>query len=443
MGARTSGSERLARSLTLLRVFLVASGLILAAGAVALGAILTNSLRGQALESSKVSLTQYVDGVLARELVQDGQLHVAANVPELEADLASRRDIFSVKVWRADGTLAWASLAPERIGKRFPLTGRLEEVLETGKPEAEIEALGDEEDAVEASQGSGNVVEVYAPVVAPGGKIVGAYEVYAASPALEAFIADRKQMIWLATGVVFALIWALLALLVRAASSVLRGQSLRVVERSRQLADAYRRLEQGSLEAIETLNLTVEAKDPDTAGHSTRVQRIALALGRELKLTPTELDALRLGALLHDIGKISVPDALLTKPAKLDYWEFAQMKTHPSEGARILAKLSRMRDAVPIVRHHHERWDGAGYPDGLADTEIPLPAAIVGLADAWDAMTMDRPYTRALEFKEAVDEVRANRGSQFAPAVVDAFFNVLQRKPEELGVDDARPALAG
>jgi HD-GYP domain-containing protein (c-di-GMP phosphodiesterase class II) len=112
------------------------------------------------------------------------------------------------------------------------------------------------------------------------------------------------------------------------------------------------------------------------------------------------------------------------------------MKTHSAEGARIVEKFGRLRDAVPIIRHHHERWDGNGYPDGLAGSAIPLEAAIVGLADAWDAMTTDRPYHRALSEAEALAEVRAGRGTQFSPVVVDAFMFAAALLPDELGLDE-------
>jgi len=122
-----------------------------------------------------------------------------------------------------------------------------------------------------------------------------------------------------------------------------------------------------------------------------------------------------------------VPDAILTKPAKLTEQEYELMKQHPADGAKIVAKFGRLRDAVPLIHHHHERWDGQGYPHGLAADSIPLGAAIVGLADAWDAMTTDRPYHRALDPGEAEAELRRHRGTQFAPVVVDAFFRVFER----------------
>ncbi|HYX76761.1 MAG TPA: HD-GYP domain-containing protein, partial [Gaiellaceae bacterium] len=195
---------------------------------------------------------------------------------------------------------------------------------------------------------------------------------------------------------------------------------------------AYAVLEQDALEAVETLNATVDARDPYTAGHSQRVQEIAVSIALELGIDGRQLDAISHAGLFHDIGKLGVPDAILTKPAALTDEEYAQMKRHPADGADIVAKFGRLRQAVPLIRHHHERWDGRGYPEGLAADAIPLGAAIVGLADAWDAMTTDRPYHRALDPAEAEDELRTHRGTQFSPAVVDAFFRVLERsRPPE------------
>jgi len=273
--------------------------------------------------------------------------------------------------------------------------------------------------------------------VAPGRhKVLGVYEIYADPKGLEHTLASRRNMIWMTVAAVFLALWAALALLVRGASKTLTRQTRQLRQRERDLLASYERLEESSLEAIESLNATVEAKDPDTAGHSLRVQRVALAIAAQLDLTAQQLDALRFGSLFHDIGKIAVPDGILVKPAKLDYWEYAQMKTHSAEGARIVGKFGRLRDAVPIIRHHHERWDGNGYPDGLAGSAIPLEAAIVGLADAWDAMTTDRPYHRALSEAEALAEVRAGRGTQFSPVVVDAFMFAAALLPDEIGLDE-------
>jgi putative nucleotidyltransferase with HDIG domain len=435
-------SQRVAHSLTLLWALVAVAAVVLATGGIVVGSIMTRALRQQSLDDAKVSLSQYASGVLSPRLVDGSQLRVGEDVTGIvRRTLAERPDILSVKVWRRDGVLAWASLAPDRIGQRFPVSHDLQEVFETGEAEAGFEDLADAEDAVESRLPVNDVLEVYAPVVSGSDEVIGAYEVYADATPLEASITNRKHELWIAIAAVFVLLWVLLLVLARSASSTLRRQTTALRERSVALSESYRRLEESSLEAIESLNATVEAKDP--AGHSLRVRRIALSIGRELGLTLKEMDALRFGALFHDIGKIAIPDVLLTKPGKHTDEEFDLMKRHSTEGARIVAKFGRLRDSVAIIRHHHERWDGRGYPDGLADEDIPLAAAIAGLADAWDAMTIERPYQRALSTEEALAEVRSCRESQFVPVVVDAFFDALSKRPADFGIVDAQALAAG
>ena len=218
---------------------------------------------------------------------------------------------------------------------------------------------------------------------------------------------------------------------------MLRRQNAKLRARTMLLVESNRLLEESALEAVESLNATVDAKDPYTAGHSLRVQRIAVALGKELGLDRERLDVLRFAGLFHDIGKIGVPDAILTKPDRLTKLEYEIVKRHPEDGARIVGRLHRLHAAVPAVLHHHERWDGDGYPHGLRAEGIPLEAAIVGLADAVDAMTTDRPYSCARTLDDATDEIVRNRGTQFAPAVVDAFVGLVERMPELFGTDPA------
>jgi putative nucleotidyltransferase with HDIG domain len=427
--------ERVTRSTTLLRLFVVMSALILGAGGLVLGSLVASAIRGQAVDDREAALTAYVNGVLRQDLVEGD--HLAQPRPpseEVLSRLHNRDDIVSVKVWRPDGVLAWTDTDPSRIGRRFPVDHHLAEALE-GDGGAELEDLGgDEEHEGELRAGIQRALEVYAPIRSDdGSKIVGAVEVYADAKPLEEAISGRRNEIWLVIALVFVGLCAAFALLARQASNTLRRQTRMLKEHSAALEESYEALERSTLEAIEGLNATVEAKDPYTAGHSARVQRVALALGNELELPPEDLDALRLGGLFHDIGKIAIPDAILLKPARLTEDEFERMKEHSAEGARIVGKLGQLRPIVPIIRHHHERWDGRGYPDGLAGDEIPLLAAIVGLADAWDAMTTERPYAPAISPDEAIEEIRRGRGGQFAPAVADAMLRVFGSDPAEFG----------
>ena len=213
-------------------------------------------------------------------------------------------------------------------------------------------------------------------------------------------------------------------------------------ERYQELLETTRDLEATLLETVETLNAAVEARDPYTAGHSQRVRRVSLAIGRELRLSAKQLGALATAALFHDIGKIGMPDSILTKPGKLDRAEAAVMREHVTRGAEIVSRISSLRDSVPAIRHHHERWDGLGYPDRLGGTDIPVEAAIIAIADAWDAMTTDRPYAVALDVDEAMLQIQAGRGKQFNPAVVDAFLSVARRRPAEIMPPESSGAVA-
>lgn len=180
--------------------------------------------------------------------------------------------------------------------------------------------------------------------------------------------------------------------------------------------------------AVAALANAVEAKDPNTEQHCQRLANLAARLGAQAGLEGIELEAVAYGALLHDVGKIGVPEAILTKPTPLDVGEWEIMRRHPEIGERICEPLASAGAFTPIVRHHHERWDGRGYPDGLRGEAIPLGARIVGLVDAFDAMTHDRPYRRALPVPVAINELWRESGSQFDRALVPMFVMELERE---------------
>ncbi|HEX5241548.1 MAG TPA: HD domain-containing phosphohydrolase [Candidatus Limnocylindrales bacterium] len=174
--------------------------------------------------------------------------------------------------------------------------------------------------------------------------------------------------------------------------------------------------------AVAALANAVEAKDATTERHCQRLAGHAYRLGQKAGLDRPELKAVVFGALLHDIGKIGIPEALLNKPAPLSEEEWAQMRRHPEIGEQICRPLPASGVIGPVIRHHHERWDGHGYPDELRGADIPIGARIVGLIDAFDAMTHDRPYRPALPVEVALEEVRANRGRQFDPELAERFL---------------------
>ena len=190
------------------------------------------------------------------------------------------------------------------------------------------------------------------------------------------------------------------------------------------LSAALARLE-NTQDVLVALANAVDAKDPMTEHHCGRVADRALVLARLAGLGQEEVEAIGYGAVLHDIGKIGTSEAVLTKPGLLTHEERSEMQRHPVIGAEILQPLRLGRAVLPIVRGHHERWDGSGYPDGLCGDAIPIGARIVAVVDAYDAMTHDRPYRTRLGVEEARSELMRHRGTQFDPAIVDLFLSSL------------------
>lgn len=199
----------------------------------------------------------------------------------------------------------------------------------------------------------------------------------------------------------------------------------KVAERTKELNDAYQKLDQTYIFTLRALVTALDTRDEETQGHSLRVVRYALKLAGLMGINDKQrLKVLEYGSLLHDIGKIGIPDAVLRKPGKLTAEEWAVMKTHPSVGYKILHRIEFLEEASQIVLHHHERWDGTGYPEGLSGEDIPLGSRIFAVVDTVDAMTSERPYRDALTFEAASGELTKWTGKQFDARVVDAFLSV-------------------
>jgi len=194
------------------------------------------------------------------------------------------------------------------------------------------------------------------------------------------------------------------------------------------LQDAKHKSEREFLLSIQSLAVALEAKDRYTAGHSERVARFSVLIGRKMGLATAELEDLRSVALLHDIGKIGMADAVLNKPGSLTDREFAVLREHPTIGAQILSPLSHFAPYILATKHHHERFDGRGYPDGLSGSDLPLAVWIIAIADAFDAMTSTRPYRKGKPISFALQQLEMGKGTQFHPDCADAFVAILKEK---------------
>jgi putative two-component system response regulator len=204
-------------------------------------------------------------------------------------------------------------------------------------------------------------------------------------------------------------------------------RAVRVKLERRRAVEAFN-TQAAHLQTVTLLTNLVEARDRHTAGHLERVQGQARSLGQALGWSPEALAILEFGALLHDIGKIEVPRLVLNKPGPLVPDEWHIVRQHPETGARILEGVDHLRPALPYVRHHHERWDGRGYPAGLAGEEIPREGRLLAIVDAYDAMTSVRPYRAQLSPDAAMDEIRGGAGHQFDPGMAAVFYE-LHRTP--------------
>ena len=199
-----------------------------------------------------------------------------------------------------------------------------------------------------------------------------------------------------------------------------------------ELSDTYEKLEKAYLDSIQTLRYTIEAKDIYTRGHSDRVAAFSVLIGQKLGLSDKDLRTLQIGGLFHDVGKIGVPDSILQKEGKLTDDEYSQIKQHPNIGVHILSNATIFEDILPIVEHHHEKYDGTGYPGKLAGEDIPYLARIAAIADSFDAMASRRAYRDSLPLDKIISEFMRCRGTQFDPKLDDLFIDILENHFDEI-----------
>jgi putative nucleotidyltransferase with HDIG domain len=259
-------------------------------------------------------------------------------------------------------------------------------------------------------------LEAWVPVTQQG-QVVGAVVVWRDIAPIDAALMRIQVTIAAIIALALAFLWLALR-------GVYARSSKRIVAQAAALEDALALRERTYDATLTALTSALDFRDNETGGHSDRVVAYMELLLEQMNISGAELATLRRGALLHDVGKIGVPDNVLRKATALSESEWAVMKRHPEFGARIIAGIPFLQEVARIVRHHHERWDGMGYPDGLKGDRIPLGARIFTVGDSFDAMTSDRPYRRALLINAAREEIRRCSATQFDPAVVTAFLSI-------------------
>jgi putative nucleotidyltransferase with HDIG domain len=428
----------------------VALALVLVVTAVALGG-LTAFLIGRYVEDETVTFTQDAVaghfGTIFDNAVFEGNL-TAADRAELKESVVFHFSIYSVvatRFYAPDGTIVF-SYDDSEIGRRLdPLENpNLAAALAgTGiatnrtivadvryakpgftysDPASAAPATGDHSDhGAGITLSSPDVrpvqsLESWVPVLSDG-RVIGAVTVWRDIEPLQMALWNMQAGIGLIIAAAAVLLWLVLR-------GVYTRSSKQIVSQATALRAALAENERTYDATLAALSSALDVRDTETEGHARRVVRYMELIAEGLKVPVEQHATLRRGALLHDIGKIGVPDHILRKPGPLTENEWYTMKTHPDLGAKIIANVPFLEEVAVIIRAHHERWDGNGYPEGLAGEQIPLGARIFAVADSFDAMTSDRPYRRGRQLDEALLEIERCSTTQFDPAVVKAFLAV-------------------
>ena len=436
--------------------FSVALALVLAVTAVALGG-LTAFLIGHYVEDETVTFTQDAVAGHFGTVFQNSVFQRPLTQPEeqaLEQTVVFHLSIYSVvatRFYAPDGTIVFsyddtevgrrldpienASLGAALNGQRVSTTRSIVADVRYARPgftyaeAAGTPATDDHYAGHGVTLSSPDVrtvwtLESWVPVLSDG-KVIGAVTVWRDIEPLNAALRNIQAALGLIIAGAAVLLWLVLR-------GVYTRSSNQIVAQAGALRAALAETDRTYDATLAALSSALDVRDTETEGHARRVVRYMELIADELKVPLEQRATLRRGALLHDIGKIGVPDHILRKPGPLTENEWYTMKAHPDLGAKIIANVPFLEEVAVIIRAHHERWDGNGYPERMAGEEIPLGARIFAVADSFDAMTSDRPYRRGRQLDEALIEIETCSGTQFDPRVVAAFLAVSMHRMEAI-----------
>jgi putative nucleotidyltransferase with HDIG domain len=415
---------------TIVQRYAIRSAIFVAVMAIALGLVLTYAIRQISLSSATKTAQIIVDELILPH-VSDAELAGGALSPTSIAELKSAvmtelpsADIVAIKVWSRGGRLLFSTDSSDRIGKSFGDHEALAKALK-GSVSREIATSSNEENENQFER-EGAVMEIYSPVKGANGEPpLGVFEIYQSYAPVAASLWGMIGLVWLVIIAGAVPSYLLQLRFVQRTASQLHTAESALAEVNSRLEGSLDELAMHSLGTLQALVAAVDAKDSYTARHSIAVTDYAVAIGKRLGLEQSELESLERAGLLHDVGKIGTPEAILLKPTELTEEEFLVIREHPEMGGHIVETIPFVADLMPVVRSHHERFDGSGYPDGLKGEEIPLLARILAVADAFDAMTSDRPYRKGMPISSAAADMVGHKGVQFDPAIVDALFAAL------------------
>jgi putative nucleotidyltransferase with HDIG domain len=400
---------------SLIQQFSVLCLIALAIVGYAMGVTLSGSMEYMMHQSAIVESADIIQQNVLKHFHQSTLLEPKTGV---EYDRFKRRldhlsfgpNVVGIKVWNDKKEIVWFD--DKRFVGKTDNGRQLRQALNNEIVSSSNKSSGNNH-ADQAGLTPSNVQEIYVPVMFEGqNKVKTVFEIYKDISALNMDIAMHKKVVWQRVAIGFMVLYGLLFGIVYSASRRINFQS--------------RELEEMFLQTTTSMVNALDMKSPWTKGHSERTEIYAEKIAQKMGMEKERIRDLKLAGLLHDIGKIGTYDNLLDKDSDLTDEEQKIVRDHPSQGVKILEGIKQLNKLLPIIKHHHERYDGKGYPDGLKGEEIPLGARILHVADSYDAMTADRPYRKALDPEHAIQELLNHSGEQFDPGVTEIFIGILR-----------------
>ena len=421
-------------------VFAVVSLFVVAFTGFGLSRFLSESIKDGEIDDAVAEVRQHVATPVAGRLAGQGSLTPMTGDQYDQFNAFVQEDIIPsgrsrLRLWRWDSVLLYSSDSSAQIGQEFPASGE----LEAARQGRAVSRVDDAADLVGTTgYGAQSFFHVYIPLSLDDSSGVQAVlEVEQPYLPVHDRIQRAETAIYIGVAGAMGFLYAVLS------TVVMRG-SRTVSRQRRQLVLHTQNLKRSHDSLLQMLCAALDLRDQATKGHSLRVARLAVAVGEQMDLAEDELTHLEQAAMLHDLSKMGLPDVVLDKSGPLEEEEWEEIQKHPEIGHQIVRDIPFLQRAGEIILHHHERFDGGGYPRGLMGEEIPLGARIFAVVDAYDAMTSDRSYRRAGSHASAVREIKRNLGTQFDPRAVEAFLEANRKgliRDRAAGKDNGEPAM--
>jgi|Wag4MinimDraft_11_1082651.scaffolds.fasta_scaffold00588_4 HD-GYP domain-containing protein (c-di-GMP phosphodiesterase class II) len=374
------------------------------------------------ITSFKKESERILENFISKELKTDVSTLLLENENKKEHnDLIKKIELFTdisnlveFKIWDKNYRMVYSFTNKENIGKKFPDNEELRNIFKNKKPVLSLTKPDKNENR--NLRGYGSLLEMYLPIVSEDKKLQGVFEVYRDAPTFNFF---GKQNILL--GLFVLLLGISFNFLI---ASKFRNAFETIIDYHKSLETANENITKSYLDSVISLAKALEMRDMETEGHSERVVNMSFFIGKKLNLSKQELGKLVIGAYLHDIGKIGVPDYILLKPGKLNPEERAVIETHTIKGRDIIKSVPFLENASDVILYHHEKWDGSGYPFGLKGEEIPLNARIFAVVDVFDALISKRPYKEPFPIEKIMKIISEEQGKHFCPQVSRIILNM-------------------